>query len=195
MSEPTGENAPKQHEYPYGEDVFLVGIRASDFLYDLCDEIPAWTEKQRWRWLNSDRIAFFNWLNLEAYLPAALTEPGLDEDQISTVVGAVANIHVALPYEEAERHWLDAAYSTAPTPRISSIRQREPEEIVSCGLRRVIDGRDLLRRWWSWRRETDEFRGQGTLDVARETLRELMETVSPTLDLPEPYVKLRAEQQ
>jgi hypothetical protein len=187
MSNPAEAPPPK----PYGNGPLLLGIHAADFLYDLCD-VPTWSEEQRWRWIATDKIAFHNWHSVEEHLLPALAEPGLSVNQVDTITGLLGDVNVALPYDEAERSWLFAAYSEAYGPdSISILRQRKPEEIVSRGLRRIIDGRDLMRRWWAWRRETDEFRGQETLDIAREALRELVETVSPGHELPEPYVALR----
>jgi hypothetical protein len=185
---------PQQpNQEPYGHGPSLLGIHAKDLLYDLC-VLPTWSEERRWRWVQGDKHAFHNWFTVEEHVPAALAEPGLSVDQVDTITGVLGDVNVALPYDEAERYWLFAAYSEAYGPdSISTIRQREPEEIVSRGLRRVIDGRDLMRRWWAWRRETDEFRGQGTLDIAREALRKLIETVAPG-QLPEPYVALRCAQ-
>jgi hypothetical protein len=63
---------------------------------------------------------------------------------------------------------------------------------MSAGIRRVIHGRDLLQRWWSWRRETGEYAGQGSLDQARDALEGVIELIAPELGLPETYVALRA---
>ncbi len=175
---------------PFGNGPLLLGIHASDLLYDLCD-VPTWSQAQRWQWIDTDKITFHNWFTVEEHVPTALGEPGLSTDQIDTITGLLGDLNVALPYDEAERHWLYAAYDEAYGPNsVSIIEQREPVEVVTRGLRRVIDGRDLMRRWWAWRRETDEFRGQGTLHVAREALRELIETVAPS-QLPETYGALR----
>lgn len=79
-----------------------------------------------------------------------------------------------LPLSEAERHWL---FDPLDPDREKGWDIHEPktllgvtEEVVSGGLRRVIQGRDLVRRLASWRRETDEFARQGTLNKAREAL-------------------------
>ncbi|HTB49078.1 MAG TPA: hypothetical protein VK712_03280 [Verrucomicrobiae bacterium] len=175
-----------EHHRPYGEAPALLGLRAADLLYDLCD-VPAWTEGQRWRWVQSDRLALIGWQNLEAETLDALAEPGLNRSQVGDILGLLSDFHVAVPFDEAEGTWLLNVCGEAleKGENLSFVRNRRPEEIVSAGLRRVIDGRDLLRRWWAWRRDTDEFRGQGTVDMCREALRVLIETLSPDLNLPE----------
>jgi hypothetical protein len=173
---------PVPKPQPYGHGPLLLGIHAGDLLRDLCYEVPTdWPDERRWRWTPSDLWSFHNWHSVEEHVPAALAEPGLTADQIDTITGTLMDVNVALPYDEAERYWLYAAYNEAYGPgSIGVIRQRKPEEIVTSGLRKVIDGRDLMRRWWAWRRETDEFRGQGSLDIARNALRSLIETVAPS---------------
>jgi hypothetical protein len=185
MSEP---EAPSPKPQPYGNGPLLLGISAYDFLYDLSYDVPTtWPENRRWQWLKSDGRAYNTWHSLQEHVPSALAEPDLNADQIELITGLVTNVNVAVPYDEAERSWLYGAYidayNEAGAGSIGIIRQRQPEEIVSRGLRQVIDGRDLMRRWWAWRRETDEFSGQGSLDIARGALRSLIETVAPS-DLP-----------
>lgn len=49
-----------------------------------------------------------------------------------------------------------------------------------------------MRRWLSWRSETDEYTGQGSLDQAREALADLIGLVAPDETLPSSYIeKLR----
>jgi hypothetical protein len=183
---------------PYGKAPALLGLRAVDLLHDLCD-VPPWSEDQRWRWVNSDRFAFHGWYSMEIEIFDALAEPGLSREQAGDMLVQMSAFRTTLPFDEAEGNWLLSTYGDAfersGQPRRPSdytvIRNRKPEVIVSCGLRRVIDGRDLLRRWWSWRRETDEFHGQHSLDLGRETLRTMIETLSPDQNLPDNYRALR----
>ena len=173
-----------------------------DLLYDLCDP-PAWTSDSRWRWVQGDRIALHNWYVLEIEKVDALAEPTLDRNQVGDILGLVSEFHSTLPFDEAEGNWLLGLYGamfsntdTTTSAIVSRIRQRQPEEIISSGLRRVIDGRDLLRRWWAWRRDTDEYAGQGALDLSRDALYTMIDTLSPDLKLrlPESYVALRGGQ-
>ncbi|HEX3910183.1 MAG TPA: hypothetical protein VHW67_05720 [Solirubrobacteraceae bacterium] len=180
---------------PYGHGALLLGIRASDLLHDLCDT-PIWSEGQKWQWVDSDLFSLHNWFSVQEKVPGALAEPTLGVDQVDEITGVLLDFNFTLPYDEAERSWLYAAYDAAYGPdSVETIRSREPEEIMSRGLRRVIDGRDLTRRWWAWRRETDEFRGQGGIELAREALRALIEMVAPGEELPKAYRSLQSESQ
>jgi hypothetical protein len=182
--------APKEHRMPYGRAPFFLGLAAVDALHDLCD-VPEWTEARRGRWLQSDKFAFHGWFVIEEKTALAQAEPDIKAEQVEHINVGLFHYRVALPFDEAERRWLYDAYAEAWGPNSISVIRRKEGAIVSGGLHRVIYGRDLMRRWWAWRRETDEFRGQGTVDLAREALREIIETVSPDLGLPEPYRELR----
>lgn len=183
------------YRHPYGAAPALLGLRALDLLNDLCADLPTWSDDSKWRWVQSDRYALYGWYSLEIETLDALAEPTLDRSQVGDILGLLSDLHVALPFDEAEGSWLLNAYGEAfdhdQRPIVSRIRCRQPEEIVSSGLRRVIDGRNLLRRWWAWRRDTDEYAGQGAVDLSRDALHRMIETLSPDLKLPESYVALR----
>ena len=171
---------------PTGQGRSLLGVAAYDTLYDLC-EVPQWIEAAR-RWVPSDKWCFHNWSNLEIKVPAARAELKADVEDLDD---AVLRLHGAMPFDEVERSWLLGTYDEAYGPNSIAIIRRREDTIVSGGLRRVVQGRDLMRRWWSWRREADEFSGQGSLDQARDTLADLVETYAADQALPERYLALR----
>lgn len=110
----------------------------------------------------------------------------------------MATFRAALPFAEAERKWLLDDYhpgergASVGDPRWAElIRQREVS-LVSAGVSRVVHGRDLLQRWWSWRREAGEYADQGSLDQARYALEGIVGLMAPEIGLPEPYVALRS---
>jgi hypothetical protein len=173
-----------------GEGPGYLGDLAADLLSGLCEQPPAGTGQQR-RWISSDYVTFSDLQWVELTIPHAQAELKVDETiALDKVLNA---LHAALPYSEAERIWLHRAGNdpdgTPNWDRLPRVRRQEAV-IVSSGVRQVVYGRELLRRWWSWRREADEFSGQGTLDPAREALRELVEAHGK-LGLPEEYKKLR----
>jgi hypothetical protein len=102
----------------------------------------------------------------------------------------------SLPFGEAERHWLlDLNYGAQSDDTEADLEaklSRQEATIISTGLQRVVTGRSLLHRWLAWRREADEYSGQDTLSVARESLRELIEIVVPDTSMPESYAALQA---
>ena len=58
------------------------------------------------------------------------------------------------------------------------------------GIRRSVSERDLILRWFTWQRQLGEFENQGSMYLARETLRTLVETTAPDLGLPSTYQSL-----
>jgi hypothetical protein len=178
-----------ERERPYGKAPYSLGIHANDLLLDLSD-VPKWSEHSR-RWVPSDHWSFQSWFNIEDQIPLAQAEPKLGEDEIIYLNDILTRFHVALPFDEAEREWLLTAYDEAWGPNsISIIRTREAT-LVSNGLQRVVQGRDLARRWWSWRREANEFSGQGSLSLARDALYDLIQRYSPDQKLPESFLALQ----
>jgi hypothetical protein len=114
-------------------------------------------------------------------------------------IGLLRFMHNALPLGEAERWWLlsDVLRDTrrlAAKPRdedyLDPVRLAD-ENIMIDGKYRLVSGRDLLQRFWSWRRETGEYAGGDGLDQARKSLADLVELLTPELGLPEEYQALR----
>jgi hypothetical protein len=175
---------------PFGMAPALLGLRAYDALYDLCD-VAEWSEARRGYWVPSDKRSFQGWFNVEEAIAPAQAEPTINIDQVDDMNELLFQYHAALPFDEAEREWLHEAYAEAWGSDSIGIIRRQEAGVVSGGLHRVIYGRDLMRRWWAWRRGTDQFAGQGTVDLAREALRALIETTHPDMGLPETYLALR----
>ncbi|HSZ05437.1 MAG TPA: hypothetical protein VK778_09585 [Solirubrobacteraceae bacterium] len=100
----------------------------------------------------------------------------------------------ALPLSEPEFEWFMSIPNLKSTDTIAELEQKigyQVATIVAGGIHRVVSGRELLGRWVSWRRETGEFADQGTLDIARDSLAELVEIVVPGTPLLESYAALR----
>lgn len=144
-------------------------------------------------WQERDIMALEDWSALETVLRDVNTTG--QSSGARTFDALVHTFHTALPFSEAERGWLlrvhmeePRAASLADIPKILS--QRE-ERVVSEGLHRTISGRDLMRRWLSWRRESNEFSGTISKHVAREALRGMIEMIAPGYELPTSYDALR----
>jgi hypothetical protein len=159
-----------QSEAPHGEAPFWVGVAASDMLGEFLKELH-WSPDRPYRWTPWDYVALADLRRLEERTPEAQAELESTSPERTTFDELLHNLHVALPFGEAERQWMS---SNCFEP--NDVKRRQEIHIVSAGLRRVVYGRDLLRRWWAWRRETDEFGGQGTLELTREALRGLSDT-------------------
>jgi hypothetical protein len=112
------------------------------------------------------------------------------EAELRPVYRAVARLHGALPFSEAERTWLgEKEWSSAD---MTDDLMGETAEIMSGGVLRVLQGRELVRRWWAWRRQTNEFAGQGSLDEACRQLGVLAERLVIERHWPLEYPDMRA---
>jgi hypothetical protein len=97
---------------------------------------------------------------------------------------AVDLFHAALPFSEGERRWFLDTYKAARSVELTKLGVRAQEvvagtetTITSNGLHQVIKGRELMRRWAAWRRETAEFAGQGTVEEAQQHAKEISRLV------------------
>ncbi len=133
-------------------------------------------------WLAGDTASLNSMFWMEYALPEAIESPYLTPSYRAPLKELADTYHGALPYVEPERSWLvrsrdeswerqrnDPDRRPGPMETVPGIKLAEGE-IVSAGRVVRVTGRDLLRRWWSWRRGVDEFEGEGTLNLARETL-------------------------
>lgn len=154
-----------------GEASAYLAVTAVDIVSQL-SHVPQRPDIRRVRWANSDYCTFYDWQELERAVPLAVTELSVDDG--CRLADQLESLHCALPYSEAERRWLRVNYAEPPTEsgRWESIRRQEIA-VVSNGLVQVMHGREMLRKWWAWRRETDEFAGQGSLDEACAALNTL----------------------
>jgi hypothetical protein len=104
-------------------------------------------------------------------------------------------LDAALPITGPERSWLAMRFVWGTDPYYDSVAKDlggQEAEIVSGGIRRVLRGDDLLKRWIDWRRQAGDYANQGTLDLAREALRGIVEKLVLYEDaLPPSYVILR----
>jgi len=134
-------------------------------------------------WLKADALALENWLEIEDAVPLLDVFDEVDGEDRQQLHNTLLAFHTALPFNEAERGWLwqihrrvnDIDCSTEDVPRII---EGYEDRIMMAGVRRVVSGRELMRRWIAWRRETDEFTGQSSLDQARQALQRMQDLVS-----------------
>lgn len=152
-------------------------------------------------WSENDRLAFGNLVELETGIkfiePAP--DPLVDGGDVARLHRALARFHASLPLSEAERHWLcDPLIGDRQFKRSWDIHHPETllgvaEEVTSAGIRQVIQGHEVVRRLAAWRRETDEFAHQGTLDEAREALGTIATTLVIDANWPREHADLRAQ--
>ncbi len=186
----------QEHQFAWNRDEF--SLNAYNVLDYLCD--PAFNQSEAVPH-EDDFQALDDLQQLEEWV-FTLYEPlvALDEEKGTAVERFEPlwhNFRVALPFSEAERHWflnLDTDLEAKDTEvEMAEKLSSQEATIVSAGMHKIITGRDLVRRWLAWRRGTDEFKGQGTLDIARETLQDLHRLVTPDKSLPDSYISLRTK--
>lgn len=97
---------------------------------------------------------------------------GIQVRLVEQVSGHLSGFRGALPFSEAERVWMLSTVDCLENDPRKAQREfsDKQDELVIRGVRRVVHGRDLAHRWWSWRRRADEFTDQDSLDVAVEAL-------------------------
>jgi hypothetical protein len=127
---------------------------------------------------DSDNQALGYWLSMESVVPLVEIPYEVTGDVRRQAHDALVAFHVALPYNEAERQWLGQTSRRAgqrkPGDQPERIAAYE-DTIMMAGVRQAVSGRELMRRWPTWRRETGEYAGQGALDEARQALRTIQE--------------------
>lgn len=103
----------------------------------------------------------------------------------TTLAQLRSEMHAQLPFDEQERRWLVGVYEEAPRPvappsyeLVEEIEARDTE-ITSSGIRRIVRGRDLVQRWWSWRRDADEYAGSGAALQASLALVRVADLLEP----------------
>jgi hypothetical protein len=148
---------------------------------------PTWEEWEEGVprvYITSDLYTLYRMAGLETIISRFVFEPemSVEEQRIAYPLlhDALAVYHEALPFSEGERRWLtNACNNFEECPVAEEVIREDYGEIVSGGLRRVIQGGDLIRRWWSWRRHTDEFQGQDTVTVAKIGLARIAQQFMP----------------
>jgi len=187
-----------RRDHPYSDTGYSAGHNAFLLLANLCEPLDEhgyynMDDGSRNSWHAADGEALTNYAELEWYVRHIRATDEVSVEEMGDFVIKLHALRQALPLTEAERNWIiDPSLGTVDAHEehiVESIGIHEPE-LVSAGVRRVVSGRDIMRRWLAWRRETDEYAGQGTLDLAREALRGIVELLLPG-ELPPSYLTLR----
>jgi hypothetical protein len=174
---------------PAGEELQFDAMRLLDNLLAPKAEM-AFGPGETPQWTKDDDSAFWCFYAFDASV-AFLDDPPAEEGRADYVDGAdVGNLfrnfrelNASLPFSEGERHWLLGL-------RTEHIRGRDYEAffgrlvaaettVISAGVQQELVGRDLARRWPAWRREEQEFTGQGSLQNAQRLLSRIAHHVVP----------------
>jgi hypothetical protein len=181
----------------FDKEVGELAFRVLDYLS--VDLAGLETDEHGWTKVDYDAFSDLQQADHLAQLMVPPTTATLDSRQAFNE--RMAAFNQALPFSDAERQWLfddpdrkqykTLAFGTTDPKYIEAVRQSEAQ-LMSAGLYRVVRGRDLMQRWWSWRRETGEYAdGRGGLSQARESLHGLVLLLTPELGVPESYSALQ----
>jgi hypothetical protein len=179
----------------FGDDV---GKRAIEVLAGLLEPVPdSFTRGGKLViWSEDDSGTFESLGELETGIKFIEPHPDVDGSDVADLHRTFGRFHTALPFSEAERHWLlDPIHKTSDDQAKAYNLEAlvgVTDEVTSGGLKIVIQGRDLVRRLASWRRETGEFAGQQTLDEARRALGDIATTLVLEQNWPSAYSELLA---
>jgi hypothetical protein len=185
---------------PYADGGDDVARQARWLLESLCVPLEAagyYDERpgQKTRWHEADEEALMEYLLLEELVPRMRPTDEVSHEEMDAFMVKMYALRAAMPLTEPERHWVRQlwnAFDSAET-NFDEALERQEAEVVVAGLRQVVKGDEILRRWTAWRKETDEFAGQGTLDMAREATRGILALIWPSAPYPDAYLRLRAE--
>jgi hypothetical protein len=130
------------------------------------------------RWVGSDYEALHAVCSLEGNLRYFGLPNGSSDDVVDGLHGFLDRWYGALPLDEPERTAVyhlhlrssDNLIMDANAPALAELLRTTELEFMSSGVRRAVRGRDLLQRWWEWRRGVGEFEGQGSYKEATKAL-------------------------
>ncbi len=172
------------------KETYSLTVGAFDALLDIWEGAPVPDSGER-RWFVSDHDALRASMAFEDRIRSKGLPPEVPTDVRADLSSYIDRWHAALPFNEAEREIVCSAYR-ADSGEVGAYREipsqirRQEFEIVNAGLRSVVRGRDLMRRWWAWRREADEFAGQDSLSQAKAALLQLVGQFLPADHIPPP---------
>jgi hypothetical protein len=169
-----GENGASISEWerygPFGAGGNEVGNYAISLLAGLRKPTLADTFLQSPQWDEGDVDTFEDLADLDTGIRFIGPAPDLDGGDIGDLHRDFKRLFAAVPFTEGERRWMYEPPTDQRRARGLDELVGRTDEIMEAGVLRVVQGRDLARRWWAWRRERDEFAGQGSLHEARDAL-------------------------
>lgn len=176
MSEKEALVSIRESGAAYNGNSISVGLVAHDMLLTLADAPRRHTRP--YRWLAGDYMCLSAMVSLESHLPYFYVDHSLSHIErcriTRSVMRSVGEYRDALPFASADRRLVVKAFNAdrgpGPWPHRVARLADMTATTLSAGLRTDISGQELMRRWWSWRHEADEFEGQDSLVVCRRAL-------------------------
>jgi hypothetical protein len=147
------------------------------------------------RWDSADYEAFEHLDSYDSGIALMQLGSEIPTDDLQTLFRNFRHLGAALPFSEGERHWLFEANRSLRPLGIDLVEGiiAADTHVISGGLRQVLRGRELVRRWAAWRRQADEFgepNGRNLIE-ATHTLRLIGEQLVPRPLWPSGYEPLK----
>jgi hypothetical protein len=155
---------------PFGAGGNDVGHHAIALLWGLRLELDTQSRPEAPRWDDPEVNAFEDLAELTTGIRFIEPQPELAGSAIGALHRDFQRLFAATPFSQSERDWMLEPPTRPTRERGTGDLIGKSVELLDAGVFRVIEGEDLARRWWAWRRERDEFAGQGSLEVARQAL-------------------------
>jgi hypothetical protein len=157
-------------------------VRCAEHLVEYFSEDLEWSPGDPLVWEDADDLALMYWLEFDSGIPLMAMPFEFTGDFSARLYDTVLAIRTALPFNEAERAWLYDGTRGKGDPGLPETLPERFEHlegtIMVAGIRRPVSGHDMMSRWLAWRRQTDEYQGQGSLDQARDALMTMKELLS-----------------
>jgi hypothetical protein len=174
-----------QERRAFGDNGPDIGIWAGYLLKSLHGaQAEAAQDASEKEWLEEDSQSLDELVELEWYIP--FLDPSAESElAVIRMNGIISNFHSALPFTEAERQWLVSCYrKSTPEDKDNSRRSYLKMALMDRGIYQIVEERDIMRRWHSWRRQTDEFEGHPGIHIAGNELRYMAQLAN--VDVPFP---------
>jgi hypothetical protein len=192
------DDYPSYGEHRYGE----IGAGIVDALWAVLDILSERLPRNRQYRTQLHNGSISALVEMDRMLGCMRPDERVSIEERDDLGVALRAARTALPITEAEAFWLDwgrldVVCETTPMTieQITEHILRQPNyhegEIVINGMWQAINTQELTDRWTAWREEKGEFSGQGTLDLARESLRTAIHIMEPGRELPDSYRDLR----
>jgi hypothetical protein len=151
-------------------DIESPGTITEALIDNLEDDLP-YMGRRRWRADDFYGLTFV--ALLDCSIDSGRFTEGVPEPRRSALLGEVATFHAALPFAENERHLIVNEYDELVFPtglRDDVINRVYRQKLCIDGIIKATSGRELMRRWWSWRRSIEEYKGGAGLEAARAAI-------------------------
>lgn len=169
---------------PFGSNGVDVGMCAAHLIEKLQAQPETTEQSGEQTWLKEDDQALDELLELEWYIPF-IDPSAVGADHVIRMVGCIDDLHSALPFTTAERHWLVSCYrNLAPEWKENYRLSNRKMALMDKGVHEIVEVSNIMRRWHSWRRQTDEFEGHQSLHMAGNALRWIAGATAPDVSLP-----------